>query len=58
MFKGDKGGVMPPPQTSMKQNTDVGSGSRPNGGKVEIPSSAPADPHMLGRFDKGGNWLK
>lgn len=58
MFKGDKGGVMPPKQSSSPQNTSVGSGSRPAGGKIEIPTSAPENPHMLGRFDKGGNWLK
>ena len=57
MFKGDQGGVRPPAQTSMKQNTEVGSGSRPTGGKVNIPTSAPADPHKLERFE-GNNWLK
>lgn len=56
MFKGDKGGVMPPKQTSAPQNTAVGSGSRPGGGKVMIPTSAPAQPHELDRAPPG--WLK
>lgn len=58
MFKADKGGVMPPKQTSSPQNTSVGSGSRPMGGKVVIETSAPADAHKLERYDNGGKWLK
>lgn len=57
MFKADKGGVMPPKQTSSPQNTSVGSGSRPMGGKVVIETSAPANPHMLERYS-GSHWLK
>lgn len=34
---------------SAPQNTAAGSGSRPNGGKYKIPSSAPSDPKHLGR---------
>lgn len=56
MFKDDKGAVRPPSSTSAKQNTDVGSGSRPTGGRVAIPTSAPADPHTLGRAPP--SWLK
>jgi hypothetical protein len=56
MFKSDKGGVRPPAQTSRPQNTAVGSGSRPNGGKIGIPTSAPAEPHELDRAPPG--WLK
>jgi hypothetical protein len=59
MFKMDKGGVMPPSKGgSAPQNTAVGSGSRPMGGKVGIETSAPANPHQLDRFDKGGKWLR
>lgn len=56
MFKDDKGGVRPPAQSSAKQNTDVGSGSRPTGGKMGIETSAPSNPHQLGRARAG--WLK
>lgn len=56
MFKGDKGGVRPPAQSSMPQNTAVGSGSRPTGGKVMIPTSAPDQPHELNRAPPG--WLR
>lgn len=56
MFKGDKGGVRAPGQSSMPQNTAVGSGSRPQGGKVMIPTSAPSQPHELDRAPPG--WLK
>jgi hypothetical protein len=57
MFKNDKGGVMPPSKGgSMPQNTAVGSGSRPMGGKVPIETSAPASPHDLSRAPPG--WLK
>ena len=56
MFKNDKGAVKPPAQSSAPQNTAVGSGSRPTGGKMGIPSSAPAEPHELDRAPPG--WLK
>lgn len=56
MFKGDKGGVMPPKQSSAPQNTAVGSGSRPSGGKIDIPTSAPANAHTMGKAPPG--WLK
>lgn len=55
-MKGDKGGVMPPKQSSMPQNTAVGSGSRPMGGKVMIETSACAEPHTLDRAPP--KWLK
>ena len=58
MFKGDKGGTMAPKQTSAPQNTAVGSGSRPGGGKVMIPTSAPDNAHTLERYDAAGKWLK
>lgn len=50
-------GVMPPAQSSMKQNTSVGSGSRPGSGSVKIMTSAPENPHTLGRVD-GIGYLK
>lgn len=53
MFKGDVGGVRPPKQTSMPQNTAVGSGSRPTMSKVMIETTAPANPHSLGREPPG-----
>jgi hypothetical protein len=56
MFKNDRGGVRAPAQTSMPQKTAVGSGSRPSGGKVAIPTSAPSNPHTLERDPPG--WLK
>lgn len=56
MFKNDKGGVRPPAQTSKPMSVNVGSGARPNGGKVAIPTSAPSDPHGLDRAPPG--WLK
>jgi hypothetical protein len=46
---GDKGKSSP-------MHVAVGSGSRPNGGRIKIPSSAPADNHTLERAPKG--WLK
>jgi hypothetical protein len=46
---GDKGKSSP-----MRVNT--GSGSRPNGGKFKIPTSAPANDRTLERAPK--NWLK
>ncbi len=39
--------------TSKKQNTAVGSGSRPTKSKVMIPTSAPKHPHNLGRKTPG-----
>lgn len=50
-FKNDVGGVRPPSTGgSMPQNTSVGSGSRPEAqSKIGIPTSAPANPHTLGR---------
>lgn len=56
MFKGDRGGVRPPAQTSMPQNTAVGSGSRPTTSKINIPTTAPENPHELDRAP--GGWLK
>ena len=57
MWKGDKGGVMPPSKGgSRPQNTAVGSGSRPGGGTINIPTSAPENPHTLDRAPPG--WLK
>lgn len=56
MFKDSKGGVMPPAQSSMPQNTATHSGSRPNQSRVAIETSAPANPHTLGRAP--GGWLK
>lgn len=47
------GGVAPPAQSSRGQNTSVGSGSRPTPSKIKIDSSAPHNPHTLGR-DPGG----
>ena len=38
--------------TSAPQHTAVGSGSRPNGGKINIPTSAPKDKHGLDGRDK------
>ena len=55
-FKMDKGGTMPPKQSSSPQNTAVGSGSRPGGGKFGIDTTAPAEPRTLGRAPPG--WLK
>lgn len=49
-------GCLPPAQSSRPQNTAVGSGSRPGSGSVMIPTSAPSDPHTLGRAP--GGWLK
>ena len=39
--------------TSAAQNTSVGSGSRPTPSKVKIATSAPTDPHGLGRMSPG-----
>ena len=43
-------------RSSAKQNTSVGSGSRPVPSKFKIPTSAPMQPHELDRAPKG--WLK
>lgn len=48
-LKGEKG-------TSRTQGTSVGSGSRPTPSKVKIPTSAPSEPHTLGRAP--ADWLK
>ena len=42
--------------TSAPQNTMVGSGSRPTPSKVKIDTSAPSQPHELGRAPK--DWLR
>lgn len=41
---------------SMAQGTAVGGGSRPTPSKVKLESSAPMEPHTLGRAP--GDWLK
>lgn len=56
MFKNDVGGVMPPKQSSSPQDTAVGSGSRPTTSKMALPTSAPMNPHTLGRAPP--TWLK
>lgn len=56
MFKDDHGGTRPPKQSSAPQMTAVGGGSRPTASKIATPSSAPMDPHTLGRAPEG--WLK
>jgi len=43
----------PPAQSSAKQNTAVGSGSRPTPSRIKIKSSAPADPATQGRSTPG-----
>lgn len=48
--------LKPEKETSMPQNTAVGSGSRPTPSKVKLPTSAPSEPHTLGRAPSG--WLK
>lgn len=42
--------------SSATQNTAVGSGARPTKSKHKLPSSAPTEPHTLGRAP--GGWLK
>lgn len=42
--------------TSMPQSTATRSGSRPTGGRTTTPSSAPTQPHKLGRAP--GGWLR
>lgn len=39
--------------SSAKQNTAVGSGSRPTASKVKIDTSAPKQPQALGRKPSG-----
>lgn len=56
MFKKDHGGVRPPAQSSAPQNTAVGGGSRPTTSKMATDTSAPENPHTLGRAPSG--WLK
>ena len=48
-----KGVVQPKGGNSAPQNTSVGSGSRPTKSKMPIESSAPMDPHTLGRGTPG-----
>ena len=43
-------------RSSAPQNTAVGSGADPTPSKIKIPTSAPAEPHTLGRAP--GGWLK
>lgn len=45
----DKGVVKAPAQSSAPQNTSVGSGSRPTKSRMSIETSAPSNPHTLGR---------
>ena len=53
-----KGGLKAPAQSSAKQNTNTGSGSRPGGtSSSPIETSAPADPHPMDRNPPPG-WLK
>lgn len=47
--KGDK-------RSSAPQNTAVGSGSRPNGGRIKIPTTEPKNDRTMERAPKG--WLK
>lgn len=56
MFKDDKGGTRAPKESSAPQNTAVGGGSRPTTSKMATPTSAPENPHTLGRAPSG--WLK
>lgn len=49
--------MTPPPQGIRMQNTSVGSGSRPTMSKIKIDTSAPPDPHTLGRESPGGNGM-
>lgn len=53
-FKDSKGGVKPMDVgTSAQTHMPVGSGSRPNMSKMAIETSAPSDPHGLGRKPAG-----
>ena len=49
VFKGDKGGVKAPAQSSAQQNTAVGSGSKVTPSRFEIETSAPMNAHTLDR---------
>ena len=40
-------------KASASQNTSVGSGSRPTTSRIKIPTSAPTEPHTLGRETPG-----
>lgn len=58
-----KGGTRPDGESSMSQNTAVNpgmpaadKGNRPGAAKVMIETSAPSDPHTLGRAPSG--WLR
>jgi len=42
-----------PKGSSMKQNTSVGSGSRPTSSRVKIETSAPSNPKTLSRSVPG-----
>ena len=55
-FKHNIGGVKPDMEKSAKVHIEVGSGSRPNASKVEIPTSAPPNAHSLDRAPSG--WLR
>lgn len=44
--------LMPPKQTSAKTHMAAGSGSRPVASKSKIMTSAPEQPHKLGRATK------
>lgn len=56
MFKDDVGGTRPDGQKSSKMDTSVGGGSRPTTSKIGTPTSAPKNPHTLGRAPS--SWLK
>lgn len=56
MFKNDVGGLRAPKESSAPQNTAVGGGSRPTTSKIATPTSAPSEPHTLGRAPSG--WLR
>lgn len=54
--KSNAGNMPMDSRKSAPQNTSVGSGSRPSTGKEPIATSAPKEPHTLGRAPEG--WLK
>jgi hypothetical protein len=41
--------LTPPKETSIPNNYATGSGSRPTSSRVKIDTTAPKDPHTLGR---------
>ncbi len=45
-----------PKSSTPMQSTSVGSGSRPTTSKIALQSTAPTEPHTLGRAPSG--WLK